>query len=116
MPLSPRRTTREEKEAYPPSKVIKFVKEGEVAKDKQTNTIVSGDATRGNATHNDFVGKYNPSYVLMKSKDGILFAKYVGTSYGNDYHWTIWVPAKCWRSWRGLIFLCDFSAFPSNGA
>ena len=49
---------------------------------------MSGEATRGNPTHNDFAGKYNPSYVLCKSIDGYVFAKYVGTSYGDDYHWT----------------------------
>ena len=53
---------------------------------------MSGNATRGKATRNDFVGKYNPSYVLMKSNNGKVFAKYVGTSHGDDYHWAIWVP------------------------
>jgi len=62
------------KKPTPPSKDIVFVKEGELAKEKETNTIVGGDATRGNATHNDFAGKYNPSYVLMKSRDGNVYA------------------------------------------
>ena len=43
-------------------------------------------------THNNFAGKYNPSYILMKARDGNVYAKYVGTSYGDDYHWAIWVP------------------------
>ena len=75
-----------------PSQNIIFLKEGEVIKEKETNTIVGGETSRGSATHNDFAGKYNPSYVLMKSRDGHVYAIYVGTSYGDDYHWTIWVP------------------------
>jgi hypothetical protein len=72
------------------------------AQAKET-TIASGDATRGNATHNDFAGKYNPSYVLMKSIDGCVFAKYVGTSYGDDYHYAIWVPKTLVTNKRGPI-------------
>ena len=78
-----------------------FTKEKE--KEKETNTIASGDATRGKATHNDFAGKYNPSYVLLKSSDGYVFDKYVGTSYGDDYHWTIWVPNTLVTNKRGPI-------------
>ena len=63
-----------------------------MAKKTVTNSIVSDDATRGTATHNDFVGKYNPSYVLMKSREGNVVAKYVGTSYGDDWLRSIWVP------------------------
>ena len=77
-------------------------KNAKPAQAKET-TIASGDATRGNATHNDFAGKYNPSYVLMKSIDGCVFAKYVGTSYGDDYHYAIWVPKTLVTNKRGPI-------------
>jgi len=85
-----------------PSKDIIFVKEGELGK-KNVEPIVGGKATRGNATHNDFAGKYNPSYVLMKSRNGYVFAKYVGTSYGDDYHYAIWVPKTLVTNKRGPI-------------
>ena len=77
-------------------------KKAKPAQAKET-TIASGDATRGNATHNDFAGKYNPSYVLMKSRNGCVFAKYVGTSYGDDYHYAIWVPKTLVTNKRGPI-------------
>ena len=70
------------KKVTSPSQNIIFVKEGEVIKEKETNTIVGGETSRGSATHNDIAGKYNPCYVLMKSRDGHVYAKYVGTSYG----------------------------------
>ena len=54
-------------------------------------------------SHNNFAGKYNPSYVLMKSYDGSVYAKYVGTSYGDDYHWSIWVPKTLVANKRGPI-------------
>jgi hypothetical protein len=81
------------------------VKEGELASedDSETNTIVGGGTTRGTPIHNDFAGKYNPSYVLLKSYDGHVFAKYAGTSYGDDYHWDIWVPKTLVTNKRGPI-------------
>ena len=56
-----------------------------MSKDKQeeANTIIGGDATRGKASHNNFVGKYNPSYALCKAKDGHVYGKFVGSPY--DY-------------------------------
>ena len=48
-------------------------------------------------------GKYNPSYVLMKSKDGYVYAKYVGITYGDDYHYAIWVPKTLVTNKRGPI-------------
>ena len=38
---------------------------------------------------------------------------------GQPSLWVEGIPlmsAKCWQSWRGLILLCVFSAFPGNGA
>ena len=53
--------------------------------------------------HNNFAGKYNPSYVLLKSNDGHICAKYVGTSYGSDYHVSIWVPKILVTNKKGPI-------------
>ena len=55
------------------------------------DSIASSIVPIDTSTHNDFGGKYNPSYVLLKSYDGHVYAKYVGTSYGDDYHYDIWV-------------------------
>ena len=74
-----------------------------MVKEKETNTIEGGETSRGSTTHNDFAGKYNPSYVLMRSRSGYVYAKYVGTSYGDDYHWTIWVPKTLVANKRGPI-------------
>src|SRR5664279_6253733 len=52
---------------------------------------------------NDFAGKYNTSYVLMKARDCHVSAKYVSTSYGDDYHWSIWVPKTLVTNKRGPI-------------
>ena len=35
--------------------------------------------------------------------DGSVYAKYVGTSYGDDYHWSIWVPKTLVANKRGPI-------------
>ena len=66
---------------------------------------ISGPAEGGisGPTHNNFAGKYNPSYVLMNSYDGHVYAKYVGTSYGDDYVWSIWVPKTLVANKRGPI-------------
>jgi hypothetical protein len=98
-----KKKNNKKKKPSPSSKAIIFVKEGELAKEKETNTVVGSEVTRDLPTHNDFAGKYNPSYVLMKSKDGHVYAKYVGTSYGDDYHWTIWVPKTLVTNKKGPI-------------
>ena len=97
-----KKVNNKKKKATPPSKDIVFVKEGELAK-ANDNSIGSGNVTRGNATHNNFAGKYNPSYVLLKSTNGCVFAKYVGSSYGDDYHYAIWVPKTLVTNKRGPI-------------
>jgi hypothetical protein len=98
-----KKKNNKKKKSSPSSKAIIFVKEGELAKEKETNTIVGGEVTRDLPTHNDFAGKYNPSYVLMKSRDGHVYAKYVGSSYGDDYHWAIWVPKTLVTNKKGPI-------------
>ena len=42
------------------------------------NNVVSGNATRGKATHDDFAGNANPHYVLFCDYYGDVYAKYVG--------------------------------------
>ena len=84
-----KKKNKKKKTIASPSQKITFVKAGEVIKKNETNTIEGGETSRGSTTHNDFAGKYNPSYVLMRSRNGYVYAKYVGTTYGDDYHWTI---------------------------
>jgi hypothetical protein len=52
---------------------------------------VSGDATRGKDTHDDFAGNANPNYVLFHDYYGDMYAKYVGP-YDEYVAWSIWVP------------------------
>jgi hypothetical protein len=42
-------------------------------------------------THNNFAGKYNPHYVLLKDYYGDVYAKYVGPHDGY-IEYAIWVP------------------------
>jgi hypothetical protein len=86
----------------PPNANIVFVKEGEMVKEKEKEPIVNGDATRGTATHNDFAGKYNPSYVLCRDYYGHVYAKYVGP-YDGYVEWAIWVPKILVTNKRGPI-------------
>jgi hypothetical protein len=73
------------------------------AKSAQVNdSIVSGDATRGKATHNDFAGIANPHYVLFRDYYGDVYAKYVGPNDGY-IAWSIWVPKTLVANKRGPI-------------
>ena len=67
------------------------------------DTIARSIVPRNIAPHNDFAGKYNPSYVLLKTNDGHVYAKYVGRSYGDDYHVAIWVPKTLVTNKKGPI-------------
>ena len=102
-PAKPKKKNNKKKKSCSPLNPIIFVKEGEQVAEKETSTIVGSEVTKDPPTHNDFAGKYNPSYVLMKSRDGHVYAKYVGTSYGDDYHWTIWVPKTLVTNKKGPI-------------
>jgi hypothetical protein len=52
--------------------------------------------------HNNFAGKYNPSYVLCRAQDGHVYAKFVGSS--NEYiAWSIWVPKTLVTNKKGPI-------------
>jgi hypothetical protein len=53
-------------------------------------------------THNDFAGKYNPSYVLCRDYNGHVYAKYVGP-YDGYIEWAIWVPKILVTNAKGPI-------------
>ena len=67
------------------------------------DTLSKSIVPKNTSSHNNFAGKYNPSYVLLKSNDGHVFAKYVGTSYDSDYHKAIWVPKTLVTNKKGPI-------------
>ena len=88
-----------------------FVKQGEklVEVDQPKVAGVSGTyspespAKKNPApTHNDFTGKYNPSYVLCRDYNGHVYAKYVGPFYGY-VEWDIWVPKILVTNAKGPI-------------
>jgi hypothetical protein len=65
---------------------------------------MSGNSTRSIPTHNNFAGKYNPSYVLCKSKDAEVYAKYVGPRNGYAYRkYAIWVLKTLVTNTKGPI-------------
>ena len=66
------------------------------------NPIGSGEATRGNATSNDFAGIANPHYILYRDYYGDVYAKYIGPIGGN-VKWSIWVPKTLVTNKRGPI-------------
>jgi hypothetical protein len=62
-----------------------FEEEDELVKE------VVGNAKRTMRNHNNFGGKYNPSYVLCRAYDGHVYAKFVGSP-NECIAWSIWVP------------------------
>ena len=81
-----------------------FVKEGELGNDEvEFDAIARSIVPRNIGAHNDFAGKYNPSYVLLKSNYGHVHEKYVGTSYGDDFKCAIWVPKTLVTNKKGPI-------------
>jgi hypothetical protein len=52
--------------------------------------------------HNNFAGKYNPHYVLLKDYYGDVYAKYVGP-YDGFIEYAIWVPKILVTNKRGPI-------------
>ena len=64
-----------------------FVREGH----KEKGKVVSGSATRGSSTHNKTTEFMPPSYVLRKSKEGEVYAKFVGPRNAFRFY-AIWVP------------------------
>jgi hypothetical protein len=63
---------------------------------------VVGNAKRAMPNHNNFAGKYNPSYVLRRAYYGHLYAKFVGSP-NKCIAWSIWVPKTLVTNKRGPI-------------
>ena len=92
--------SRSEKAPLQPKK-NKHVQKGHIGQSNK-GTCVGSNATRGIPTHNDFAGKHNPSYVLCKSYDGDVYAKYVGPR--NAFvKYAIWVPKTLVTNVKGPI-------------
>jgi hypothetical protein len=63
---------------------------------------VIGNAKKAMPNHNNFAGKYNPSYVLCRAHDGHVYAKFVGSP--NEYvAWSILVLKTLVTNKRGPI-------------
>jgi hypothetical protein len=73
-----------------------YEEEGELVRE------VVGNAKRAMPNHNDFAGKYNPSYVLRRAYDGHVYAKFVGSP-NERIAWSIWVPKTLVTNKRGPI-------------
>jgi hypothetical protein len=75
-------------------------------KNKIEDTGVSGskspESPASGPTHNDFAGKYNPHYVLLRDYYGDVYAKYVGP-YDGYIEYAIWVPKILVTNKRGPI-------------
>ena len=75
-----------------------FVREGH----KEKGKVVSGKATRGMPTLNKPKEFMPPSYVLRKTKDGEVYAKFVGPRNAFQFY-AIWVPKTLVTNLRGPI-------------
>ena len=75
-----------------------FVREGH----KEKGKVVSGKATRGMPTLNKPKEFMPPSYVLRKTKDGEVYAKFVGPRNAFRFY-AIWVPKTLVTNLRGPI-------------
>ncbi len=110
-------TLNKPKEFMPPSYVLRKTKDGEVyAKfvgprneetflregHKEKGKVVSGKATRGMPTLNKPKEFMPPSYVLRKTKDGEVYAKFVGPRNAFRFY-AIWVPKTLVTNLRGPI-------------
>jgi hypothetical protein len=71
-----------------------FEEEGELVKE------VVGNAKKAMPNHNNFAGKYNPSYVLCHACDEHVYAKFVGSP-NECIAWSIWVPKNLVTNKRG---------------
>ena len=68
----------------------------------KVNKVVSGKATRGMPTLNKSKEFMPPSYVLCKTKDGDVYAQFVGPR--NAFRlYAIWVPKTLVTNFRGPI-------------
>jgi hypothetical protein len=73
-----------------------FEEEGELMKE------VVGNAKKAITNHNNFAGKYNPSFVLCRAYNGHVYAKFVGSP-NECIAWSIWVPKTLVTNKRGPI-------------
>jgi hypothetical protein len=73
-----------------------FEEEGELVKE------VVGNAKRAMPNHNNFAGKYDPSYVLCRAYDGHVYDKFVGSP-NECIAWSIWVIKTLVTNKRGTI-------------
>jgi hypothetical protein len=73
-----------------------FEEEGELVKE------VVGNGKKAMPNHNDFTGKYNPSYVLRHAYDGHVYAKFVGSP-NERIAWSIWVSKTLVTNKKGPI-------------
>jgi hypothetical protein len=80
-----------------------FVCEGHKEKGKgKVDKVVSGKVTRGMPTPNKPKGFMPPSYVLRKTKDGEVYAQFVGPRNAFRFY-AIWVPKTLVTNLRGPI-------------
>jgi hypothetical protein len=80
-----------------------FVREGHKEKGKgKVDKVVSGKATRGIPTLNKPKEFMPPSYVLRKTKDGEVYAQFVGPRNAFRFY-AIWVPKTLVTNLRGPI-------------
>ena len=84
-------------------KKTNFVHKGHKVDVSEKKDVGIGNVTRGNPNQH-FAGNFNPSYVLCKGTNGIVYAKYVGPR--NDYAYrlySIWVPKMLVTNVKGPI-------------
>lgn len=67
---------------------------------KEKGKVVSGSATRGLPTLNKTTEFMPPSYVLSKSKEGEVYAKFVGPRNAFLFY-AIWIPKTLVTNVRG---------------
>jgi hypothetical protein len=88
----------------PPPQKINFVQEGHKGNVSKNANVTNVIASKSIPTHNNFAGKYNPSYALCKYDDGYVYARYVGPC--NEYafrEYAIWVPKTLVTNVKGPI-------------
>ena len=79
-----------------------FVKQGESTHKKMKNKEGGDNAKKGKTTSTNKVIYINPSYVLCRTSDGHVYAKFVG-SYYEYIEWAIWVPKTLVYNIKGPI-------------
>src|SRR4051812_41138855 len=92
---------------YQLAKTKKKKKKRKNKKKKRNKGMAQGPSNGLTILQSDnFAGKNNPSYILCKSYDGHVYARYVGTSYMHYYHCDIWVKKFLVKKKMGPIKKC----------